>query len=131
MTYIYEECNVNDVMHRAQVLDRYDQLGGYDGLHALFDYYEQLAEDMGEPIQLDIIAWCCEWSHYDDIIDAASEYDHDDYLADLLADHRAAQKPGSEVGILLEVKIEEEITEWFRDNTQVIEYDNGVFIQSF
>jgi hypothetical protein len=36
----------------------------YSGLRALFDYLEQLEEDIGEPIELDVIAICCEYSQY-------------------------------------------------------------------
>lgn len=33
----------------------------YYALEALFDYYEDLEEATGEPIELDVIAICCEW----------------------------------------------------------------------
>ncbi len=35
-----------------------------DALEALFEYYEQLSEDTGEHIELDVIAICCEWCEY-------------------------------------------------------------------
>jgi hypothetical protein len=34
----------------------------YEGLEALFDYLGGLSEDIGEPIELDVIALCCEYS---------------------------------------------------------------------
>jgi len=37
----------------------------YDALEVLFDYYEQLEEDIGEPIEFDVIAICCEWTEYE------------------------------------------------------------------
>ena len=37
----------------------------YDGLGALFDYIEELENDMGEEIEFDPIALCCEYSEYD------------------------------------------------------------------
>lgn len=42
----------------------------YEGLGLLFEYFEQLEDDMGEEIELDVIAICCEWaeSTCDDII---------------------------------------------------------------
>lgn len=34
----------------------------HQGLEVLFDYLEELSEDLGEPIELDVIALCCEYS---------------------------------------------------------------------
>jgi hypothetical protein len=44
-------------------------------LEALFDYYEQLSEDTGEPYVLDVVGICCEWCEYDDAADLAEAYD--------------------------------------------------------
>ena len=33
----------------------------YDGQRALFDYLEQYSEDIGAPVDLDIVSYCCEW----------------------------------------------------------------------
>ena len=46
----------------------------YDGLKALFEYLEQLGDDIGEEIELDVIALCCEYMEYDSL----KEY-NDDY----------------------------------------------------
>ena len=70
------------------------------GLKALFDYLEELGEDCGEEIELDVIALCCGFVEYDSLEDFHSEYDKDDY-------------PTLEV---------------LRDHTQVIEIDNESFI---
>tara|TARA_R110000772_G_scaffold16824_2_gene47478 strand:+ start:1131 stop:1433 length:303 start_codon:yes stop_codon:yes gene_type:complete len=70
------------------------------GLKALFDYLEELGDDCGEEIELDVIALCCEFVEYDSLEDFHSEYDKDDY-------------PTLEV---------------LRDHTQVIEIDNESFI---
>lgn len=34
----------------------------YEGLTVLFDYLEQYESDTGEPIELDVIALCCDYS---------------------------------------------------------------------
>ena len=34
----------------------------YEAKRALFDYLEELGEDIGEEIELDVIALCCEWN---------------------------------------------------------------------
>ena len=46
----------------------------YDGLSALYDYFERLEEDIGEEIELDIISICCEFSEYESALEAAQEY---------------------------------------------------------
>ena len=54
----------------------------YNGLKALFDYLEEWEEDSGEPIELDVIGICCEFSEYDvDTID--QDFDYVDGLTDL------------------------------------------------
>jgi hypothetical protein len=50
----------------------------YSGLSALFDYLEQLEEDTGESIELDVVAICCEFSQYDSVEDALEEYQLED-----------------------------------------------------
>ncbi len=42
---------------------------------ALVEYYEQLEDDLGEPIEFDRVAIRCEWSEFDSVAVAASEYD--------------------------------------------------------
>lgn len=37
----------------------------YDALGKLFEYYEQLEDDTGEEIELDVIAICCDWTEID------------------------------------------------------------------
>lgn len=46
----------------------------YEGKRALFDYLEQLEEDTGEKIELDIIALCCEYSE-DPLDEVLKNYD--------------------------------------------------------
>lgn len=49
---------------------RMDQFS-YEGLEILFDYLENLSEDIEEPIELDVVALCCEYyeSSIKEIID--------------------------------------------------------------
>ena len=46
----------------------------YDGLTALYEYLEQLSEDMDENIELDVIAICCDYSEYNGLKDFQSQY---------------------------------------------------------
>ena len=55
--------NKEDFMHAFHAYNRHEQFG-YDALSVLFDYYEQLEDDIGEEIELDVIAICCDWSLY-------------------------------------------------------------------
>lgn len=44
------------------------------GLRALFDYLEQMEEETGEQIELDVIALCCDYTEVDsDDLDEAGE----------------------------------------------------------
>ena len=54
------------------------------GLHALFDYIEELEHDMGEQIELDVIALCCDFMDYEDEDQIRGAYDipKDDDLED-------------------------------------------------
>ena len=61
-----------DAFHRC---NRYEQFG-YDALVSLFDYMEQMEEDCGEEMELDVIALCCDYS-VDSVADIASNYSID------------------------------------------------------
>ena len=50
----------------------FDRMGRGDDFsiparRALFEHYEQYAEDMGEPYELCVIGICCTWGEYHDI----------------------------------------------------------------
>jgi hypothetical protein len=47
------------------------------GLSALYDYFEQLEEDIGNPIELDVIAICCEYSEYESLEEFQEDYGED------------------------------------------------------
>jgi hypothetical protein len=74
----------------------------YDALDALFDWYEQLEEDTGEAIQLDVIAICCDWTEYENIEEFQKEYGN-----------------------------EYETVEDIEQNTTVIEFDGGFLVEAF
>jgi hypothetical protein len=46
----------------------------YHGLEALYDYLEELGEDIGEEIELDVIALCCEYTEYEDFEEFQGDY---------------------------------------------------------
>lgn len=47
----------------------------YAALNALYDYLEQLSDDTGQDVELDVIAICCDYCQYDSIEEASSVYD--------------------------------------------------------
>lgn len=72
--------NVYQFREAFRLAGRMDQFS-YEGLEVLFDYLEQLSEDTGEPIELDVVALCCDYyeSSIDEIVENynldLSEYD--------------------------------------------------------
>ncbi len=59
-----------DAFHK---MGRGDQFS-YEGLIVLFDYLEMLEDDIGEPIELDVISLCCEYSEYDNLKEFQNDY---------------------------------------------------------
>ena len=45
----------------------------YEGLEVLFDYLDNLSEDTGETVELDVVALCCDYSE-DTFEDIAANY---------------------------------------------------------
>ena len=64
-----------------------------NGLAILWDYLQQLEEDLGEELELDVIGICCEYSqdHWQDIADNysidISEYEDDEEKKDAVIDY--------------------------------------------
>jgi hypothetical protein len=77
----------------------------YEGTKALFDYLQDLEDSIGEKIEFDPIAFCCEYSEYNNIEECLKEYDN------------------------LEIKTIDDL----RDHTQVIEVEDSkaIIIQNF
>lgn len=72
--------NLSAFRDAFQSMGRYDQFG-YEALEVLFDYLEEIDEDM----ELDVIALCCEYAHgtIDEIardynINLSGSFDEDD-----------------------------------------------------
>ena len=99
----------DDAIDRARAQSRYDQLGGYHGIKALFDHYEELSE--GDDTELDVIAWCCEWSTYENLDDFFDDYSgYADDIKDLDASERY---------------------EFLQDLTWVVPFNGGVHVYQF
>ena len=46
----------------------------YEGQKALYEYLEDLSEDIGTPIELDVIAICCEYSEHENFEELKEYY---------------------------------------------------------
>ena len=75
--------NVQQFREAFRLAGRGDQFS-YEGLEVLFDYLDNLSEDTGEPVELDVVALCCEYyeSSIQELIDNynidLSKVDEDD-----------------------------------------------------
>ena len=75
--------NVYQFREAFRLAGRMDQFS-YEGFEVLFDYLDELSEDTGEPIELDVVGFCCDYneSSIEELIDNynidLSEADEDD-----------------------------------------------------
>ena len=62
--------NVHQFREAFRLAGRGDQFS-YEGWEVLFDYLDNLSEDIGEPIELDVVALCCDYyeSSVEELID--------------------------------------------------------------
>ena len=61
----------------------------YEGLRLIFDYLEDLEDDLGEEFEYDPIALCCEFTEYESIQDVFEDYaiQETDQSIDTLQEH--------------------------------------------
>ena len=85
----------------------------YDGLCALFDWLEELGEETGQEVELDVIALCCEFSEYGSALEACENYDFEPDEDDDEDDQ------------------EDEALDWLRQRTEIITFPGGIIIQDF
>jgi hypothetical protein len=105
------KCQFSDAFHTMGRENNFS----YDGRNALYDYFTELEEDCGTSVELDVIAICCEFSEYDSPLGAAREYVSQDAWSAMTEDD--ANKSA---------------LNWMRDQTTVIELENGgVVIQDW
>jgi hypothetical protein len=79
---IYTTVNNSQIHDEFHAYNRADQFS-YEAREALFEHLEQLSEDIGEPIELDVIALCCEWTEYSWIGEVIDNYNHVQSIEDL------------------------------------------------
>ena len=73
MIQTINEYQFADAFHKA---GRGNQFS-HEGLKALYDDLELYAESSGDPIELDVIALCCEYAEYESLKDFQEDYGED------------------------------------------------------
>ena len=73
-----EYVNEHTFRDRFMRSDTYKNNFSYEGLHALFEYIEQVEEDIGEEFEFDMVGICCDYSEYDSLKDFNADYSNDD-----------------------------------------------------
>lgn len=58
---MFTRVNLSDFRDAFRSSGRKDQFS-YDGLRVIFDYMEELEDSFGEPVELDVIAVCCDYA---------------------------------------------------------------------
>ena len=114
---------MKETLSANQVADalRADEYGGwtYAGARAMAEYLEELEDDTGEELELDVVAIRCDYSEYASLQEWAAGY---------FADWKAALAIDRDMD---DDDIDNAIREHIRDNGQLIEFDGGVIVSSF
>lgn len=72
---LVKRIDFNDFLKEFKEYGREDQFS-YEGKKALFEYLNDLSEDIGQPIELDIIDLCCQFTEYDNLEDFNKDYSY-------------------------------------------------------
>lgn len=89
---------INDFLNWLHQSASYKNNFTDNGAKALFEYLEDLSDELDSPLEFDTMAWCYEFSEYTNFKEIQEQYPNIKTLDDL------------------------------RDNTQVIEFNNGIII---
>ena len=137
-----------------QTINEYDFVRAFDtmnrsenfsvsGREALFKYLEELEEGMGEDLEPDVIAICCDYSEYSSIEEFIKDYgysnidpsEYDEDLEEIKETGNTHQEKREEYlsrySALTEEEreeFEEAVKEDIQDNTQYIDIDGEAFI---
>jgi hypothetical protein len=92
--YIYTRENTHSIARALSNDGNASWHENYDACLAMAEYLEQLAEDIGEPIELDIVAIRCGFSLMADIKDFNSQYNTEYESADDITETNVIQVDG-------------------------------------
>jgi len=134
---MYSNTSRNDFIDTFRAIGRADIGDGnggdftIDALNALFDYLEDFEQDLGEPIEFDPIALCCQFSEYASAMDALHEL-QPDIKKQIEGDLRDQFSNGTYSymkDVFTEI-LEKACFEWLHDQTIVIGFPDGIIIDS-
>ena len=72
---LVKEIGFNDFLEEFRNYGREDQFS-YEGKKALYDYLSDLSEDLGEPLELDVIGICCDFTEYSNLEEFSNDYSY-------------------------------------------------------
>ena len=98
----------------------------WSGARALAEYLEQLEEETGEEMEMDVCAIRCDFSEYDSLQDWLMEHHGAETLAFALQ-YSGIDLDGDED----EEEIDDLIRSYIQDYGTVIEFDGGVIVSCF
>lgn len=70
---LIKRISFNDFLEEFIKYNREDQFS-YEGKKALYNYLNDLGEDLGEPIELDVISICCDFTEYETLEQFNADY---------------------------------------------------------
>ena len=106
--------NPSDLYHMACRMDRGNQFG-YNGWNAIGEYLENLSEDIGEDIEADIIATCCDYS----MVESAQEFWDEQELPTVSDDEWEEMDDEEKL---------EAIRDYLQENTSVVTCEDNLII---
>jgi len=66
--------NVNEWDFRRSFKESRPDNFSLEGLYTLYNYLNDLSEDIGEDIELDVISICCDFTEYESLEEALEQY---------------------------------------------------------
>lgn len=116
-----------DFINEFKAWDSYKDKYSYDALVALYDYFDNLSDEIETPFTLDVVAIACDWTEYPSAYEAMEQYQGDDMPTVEGIDDNGEGRD------LVEISEETEqlALDWLNDHTTVITFDGGIIIQNF
>jgi len=101
-------CEFSDYFTQGQYKNNFS----YEGLRALYEYLTELEEDLDTEFEIDVVAFCCDYSEYED-------------MEEFLEDYKDFKECGEDLD---EEDKEEAIKEGIREHATLIEVEGDGFI---
>jgi len=70
---------MKDTVTRSSFTNAMRESFTYEAVQALWDYFEQYESDTGEELELDPVAFRCEFNEYSSLEDFHNDYDKEEY----------------------------------------------------